>query len=105
MPKNGVTTAAGRQRKLEEIRATARLGHLPISQNMRPVDILMGQLKRAAGFCFWIESKLAEWDGDLLDLLSENVDDKGVVQSLPTNQRGGLLLWQAERKHLATVAK
>jgi hypothetical protein len=105
MPKNGVTTAAGRKRKLEEIRATARFGNFPIPQDMSPVDILMDELKRSAGFCFWIESKLAEWDDDLVDLLSENVDDKGAVQSLPTNQREWILLWQAERKHLATVAK
>lgn len=105
MPKHGVTTAAGRKRKIEEIRATARFGNFPIPADMSPVDILMDELKRSAGFCYWIESKMSEWDDHLVDLLSENADDKGSVQSLPTNAREWLMVWQSERKHLATVSK
>jgi hypothetical protein len=105
MPKNGVTTAAGRKRKIEEIRATARFGNFPIPADMSPVDILMDELKRSAGFCFWIESKLAELNDELIDLIEHNVDDKGALQSMPSNEREWLLMWQAERKHLATVAK
>ena len=57
MPKAGVTTAAGRKRKIEEIRATARFGNFPIPADMSPVDILMNELHRSAGFCHWIEIK------------------------------------------------
>lgn len=105
MPNHGVTTAAGRKRKIEEIRATARFGNFPIPQDMSPVDILMDELTRSAGFCYWIESKLGEWDDSLVDLQTENIDDKGSMQIATNNKALWLDIWQRERKHLATVAK
>lgn len=105
MPKQGVTTAAGRKRKIEEIRATARFGNFPIPADMSPVDILVDELKRSAGFCFWIESKMAEWDDDLVELQTENIDDKGSMQIATNNKALWMDIWQRERKHLATVAK
>lgn len=106
MPKSGVTTAAGRKRKIEEIRATARFGNFPIPADMSPVDILMNELHRSAGFCHWIEIKFAEEFPDSLIQLGEtNYDDKGAMQTAPTNEREWIGIWQAERKHLATVAK
>ena len=105
MPKPGVTTAAGRKRKVEEIRATARFGNFPIPADMSPIDILMDELKRSAGFCFWIESKMAAWSDELIQLGETNFDDKGAMQTAPTNEREWIAIWQAERKHLATVSK
>lgn len=105
MPKNGVTTAAGRKRKIEEIRATARFGNFPIPHDMGPVDILLNELQRSAGFCMWIETKIAEWPDDLIPLGETNYDDKGSMQIAPTNDAAWLDVWQRERKHLATVAK
>jgi hypothetical protein len=105
MPKNGVTTAAGRKRKIEEIRATARFGNFPIPADMSPVDILMDELKRSAGFCFWIESKMAEWSDELIDLGVTNYDDKNSLQAIPSNEREWIGIWQSERKHLAQVSK
>ncbi|AXH49455.1 hypothetical protein SEA_CROSBY_67 [Streptomyces phage Crosby] len=105
MPKPGVTTAAGRKRKIEEIRATARFGQFPIPADMSPVDILMDELKRSAGFCFWIETKMSEWTDGLIELGATNYDDKGAMQTAPTNEREWIGIWQSERKHLATVAK
>lgn len=106
MPKPGVTTAAGRKRKIEEIRATARFGNFPIPEDMSPVDILMNELHRSAGFCHWIEIKFAEEFPDSLIALGEtNYDDKGAMQTAPTNEREWIGIWQSERKHLAAVAK
>lgn len=105
MPKQGVTTAAGRKRAVEEIRATARFGNFPIPDDMSPVDILVDELKRSAGFAFWIESKLADWDDDLVDLQTENIDDKGSMQIATNNKALWLDVWQRERAHLAKVAK
>lgn len=105
MPKPGVTTAASRKRKVEEIRATARFGNFPIPADMSPIDILLDELKRSAGFCFWIESKMSEWTDDLIELGVTNYDDKGAMQNAPTNEREWIAIWQAERKHLATVSK
>lgn len=105
MPKNGVTTAAGRKRAVEEIRATARFGNFPIPDDMSPVDVLVDELKRSAGFCFWIESKMAEWDDDLVELQTENIDDKGSMQIATNNKALWMDIWQRERSHLAKVAK
>jgi hypothetical protein len=106
MPKPGVTTAAGRKRKIEEIRATARFGNFPIPADMSPVDILMNELHRSAGFCHWIEIKFAEeFPDSLIDLGTTNYDDKGAMQTAPTDKAMWLAVYQSERKHLATVAK
>lgn len=104
-PAKGVTTAASRKRAVEEIRATARFGNFPIPADMSPVDVLVDELKRSAGFCFWIESKMAEWDDELIPLGYENIDDKGGMQTAATNSAAWLDVWQRERAHLARVAK
>lgn len=105
MPKNGVTTAAGRKRMIEEIRATARFGNFPIPRDLSPVDILVDELHRSAGFAFWIESKLAEWDDELVDLQDVNIDEKQSAQVYQNNKALWLDIWQRERAHLAKVAK
>src|ERR1044072_3062365 len=105
MPKLSVTTAVGRKRKIEEIRAIARFGQFPIPADMSPVDILMDELKRSAGFCFWIETKMSEGTDGRIELGASHYDDKGPMQPAPTNEREWIGIWQAERKHLATVAK
>jgi hypothetical protein len=101
----GVTKAASRKRAVEEIRATARFGNFPIPADMSPVDILVDELKRSAGFAFWIESKMAEWDDELVDLQVENIDDKGSMQIATNNRALWMDVWQKERAHLARVAK
>jgi hypothetical protein len=105
MPQKGVTTAAGRKRKVEEIRATARFGNFPIAADMSPVDVLVDELRRSHSFVYWIESKIAEWPDELVDLGHENYDDKGAMQTAPTDKAMWLAVYQSERKHLATVAK
>lgn len=105
MGKQGVTQANSRKRMVEELRATARFGNFPIPDDMSPVDILVDELKRSAGFAFWIESKLSEWDDDLVDLQTENIDDKGSMQIATNNKALWLDVWQRERAHLAKVAK
>lgn len=105
MPKSGVTTAATRKRMVDEIRATARFGQMPIPADMSPVDVLVDELKRSAGFCFWIESQMAEWEDELVDLQTENLDDKGSMQIAPNNKALWMDVWQRERQHLARVAK
>jgi hypothetical protein len=105
MPKAGVTTAAGRKRMIEEIRATSRFGQFPIPQDMSPVDVLVDELKRSAGFCFWIEKQMAEWPDELVDLQTENLDDKGSMQIATNNKALWLDIWQRERVHLAKVSK
>jgi hypothetical protein len=104
-PAHGVTYAASRKRAVEEIRATARFGNFPIPADMSPIDVLVDELKRSAGFCFWIESKMAEWGDELIDLGVTNYDDKGSMQTADTNERAWLDVWQRERAHLARVAK
>jgi hypothetical protein len=103
--KAGVSQANSRKRAVEEIRATARFGNFPIPADMSPVDVLTDELKRSAGFCFWIESKMAEWNDDLIDLGVSNYDDKGSMQVADTNEKAWLDVWQRERAHLARVAK
>lgn len=106
MPRNGVTTAAGRKRAIEEIRATARFGNFPIPQDMSPVDILVNELHRSAGFVHWIEIKMSEgWDDELVDLQTENIDDKGSMQIATNDKALWLDIYQRERAHLAKVAK
>lgn len=105
MGKPGVTQANTRKRAVEEIRATARFGQFVIPADMSPVDILVDELKRSAGFCFWIESKMAEWDDELVSLQVENIDDKGSMQIATNNPALWLEVWQRERAHLAKVAK
>lgn len=105
MPKHGVTTAATRKRMVEELRVTARFGNFPIPDDMSPVDVLVDELKRSAGFCFWIESKMAEWDDELVMLQTENIDDKGSMQIATNNKALWMDIWQRERAHLAKVAK
>ena len=105
MPKAGVTTAAGRKRAIEEIRATARFGNFPIPADMSPVDILVDELKRSSGFCYWIESKMGEWSDELVELQTENIDDKGSMQIATNNKALWMDIWQRERAHLARVAK
>jgi hypothetical protein len=101
----GVTTAASRKRAVEEIRATARFGNFPIPADMSPIDVLTDELKRSAAFCYWIESKMAEWDDELVPLGEANYDDKGAMQTADTNEKAWLDVWQRERAHLARVAK
>lgn len=105
MGKAGVSQANSRKRAVEEIRATARFGNFPIPADMSPVDVLVDELKRSAGFCFWIESKMAEWPDDLVDLQTENIDDKGSMQVATNNKALWMDVWQRERAHLARVAK
>lgn len=105
MGQHGVTQASSRKRMVEEIRATARFGNFPIPADMSPVDILVDELKRSAAFCFWIESKMAQWPDELIDLGVSNVDDKGSMQAFDSNDKAWLDVWQRERKHLAAVAK
>ncbi|UTN93071.1 hypothetical protein SEA_MARKY_68 [Streptomyces phage Marky] len=105
MGKQGVTQANSRRRAVEEIRATARFGNFPIPDDMSPVDVLVDELKRSAGFCFWIESKMAEWEDELVMLQTENIDDKGSMQIATNNKALWMDIWQRERQHLAKVAK
>ncbi len=103
--KPGVSQANSRKRAVEEIRATARFGNFPIPADMSPIDVLLDELKRSAGFCFWIESKMAEWSDDLIELGVTNYDDKGSMQTADSNERVWIDIWQRERGHLARVAK
>ena len=105
MPKAGKSTAAGRKKMIGEIRATARFGNFPIPDDMSPADVLMDEMKRSAGFCYWIETKMAEWDDELVDLQEENFDDKGSMQIATNNKALWMDIWQKERSHLARVAK
>jgi hypothetical protein len=90
---------------VDEIRATARFGNFPIPADMSPIDVLVDELKRSAGFVYWIESKIMEWPDELIDLGQTNYDDKGSMQVAPTNDAEWLAVWQRERAHLARVAK
>lgn len=101
----GVSRAASRKRMVEELRATARFGNFPIPESMSPIDVLTDELKRSAAFCFWIESKMAEWEDELIPLGEANYDDKGSMQTADTNEKAWLDVWQRERAHLARVAK
>jgi hypothetical protein len=104
-PSHGVTRAASWKRKAEEIRATARFGGFPIPQDVHPVDVLTDELKRSTAFCWWIESKVAEWPDELIKLGESNFDDKGGMQTAPTNDAMWLDIWLREREHLAKVAR
>lgn len=105
MPKAGVSTAASRRREVDNIRTRARFAQFVIPADMGPAEILVDEMRRSAGFVFWIEAKLSEWDDQLIDLQQENYDDKGALQTATTNSALWLAVWQREREHLAKVAK
>lgn len=101
----GVTRAASWRKKVEEIRQTARFGNFYIPESLAPADVMLDELKRSAGFVYWIESKMAQWADELIPLGETNYDEKGSMQVAPTNEAAWLAVYQNERKHLATVAK
>ena len=105
MTPRGRSQPSTRMNEVTRIRQTARFGNFPIPEDMSPVDVLLDEMKRSAGFVFWIETKIFDWPDELVSLGHEHIDDKGAIQLIPTHEAGWISVWQAERKHLAYVAK
>lgn len=102
--KRGVTSANTRKQAVEKIRQSARFGNFPIPDDMGPADVLLDEMKRSAGFVYWIETKMADWSDDLIELSELHEGEKSMTVA-PSNDALWLAVWQNERAHLAKVAK
>lgn len=94
------------RQRMEEMRLRGAFGGVVVEEDLSPVDVLFEELRRTVGLVRWMELKMMEsWPDDLFELTDTNRDDRGSLQLFPTNEAAWFAVYQAERKHLATVSK
>lgn len=63
--RHGGSTPMGKKgAALKEARASIPMFGNPLPDNLNPIEILLGEVRRSAGVVYWMADQIAQWDAD-----------------------------------------